>query len=81
MIFKDYLDKSICPSIDHLSLIDKNGKVLENTQTLKDGLSVENILKIDYKDIIILQYEKSRERTLDEEFVYKEKVEADENAY
>ena len=54
---------------------------MENDETLKDGLSVENIIKIDYKDIIILQYEKSRERTLDEEYEHKDKMDKDEIAY
>ena len=56
LFFDNHIDKTKCPNIKNLVLLDKNNDVMDNNSTLSSGIDFEMKLKIDYKNILILQY-------------------------
>lgn len=51
---------------------------MQDDWTLRKGLDADNNLKIDYKNLIILQYEKSREKQLEEDKEYQKQKKEDQ---
>ena len=54
LFFDKHLDKTICPNKKNLVLLDKNNNIMDNNKSVKSGMDIENKIKIDYKNVLIL---------------------------